>query len=70
MNRIQKNRLLSSKWTALAPRRSEKHFIVTRTVKDDAGAMSVVLEAIHSNFEYTFPLDALKDSSQWRQGWH
>ena len=69
MNRVQKKRLLQSKWTAVNPSRSEKHFIVTRTERDEAGGLLVVLEAIHSNFEYRFPWQELKDNTRWSQGW-
>ena len=69
MNRIQKNKLLMSKWSAVQPKNREKHFIVTRVIDDDPADISVILEAIHSKAEYVLHWTALKDDSHWRQGW-
>ena len=69
MNRIQKNKLLMSKWTAVNPKNREKHFLVTRVINDDPTKLDVVLEAIHSKNEYLYDWTVLKDDSRWRQGW-
>ena len=44
-NRIQKNKLLLSKWSAVAPQDREKHFLVTQVLDDDPTDISVILEA-------------------------
>jgi len=69
MNRIQKNKLVLSKWTAVEPKRGEKHFIVTRVERRPDGDQIVVLEAIHSKMEYAFPWRTLKDDTRWCHGW-
>ena len=69
MNRIQKNKLLMSKWTAVEPQKREKHFLVTRVIDDDPTVLEIVLEAIHSKNEYVYEWTVLKDENRWRQGW-
>ncbi|MEC8024250.1 MAG: TIGR02450 family Trp-rich protein [Myxococcota bacterium] len=69
MNRIQKHKLLMSKWTAVAPKNREKHFLVTRIIDEDPTEFSVILEAVHSKQEYALQWTELKDDTQWRQGW-
>ena len=70
MNRIQRNKLHLSKWTAVQPVDREKHFLVTRVIAQEGAALQVVLEAVHSKRVQTLPWTALKDSAVWRQGWH
>ena len=69
MNRIQKNKLLMSKWTAINPQNREKHFLVTRVMDDDPTKLEVVLEAVHSKNEYIYEWTVLKNDNHWRQGW-
>ena len=69
MNRIQKNKLLMSKWSAVQPKNREKHFLVTRVIDDDPTELFIILEAVHSKREYQLHWTALKDDSHWRQGW-
>ena len=69
MNRIQKNKLLMSKWTAVEPKNFEKHFLVTRIVDDETSERRVVLEAVHSKTEYVLLWTELKNADQWRIGW-
>lgn len=74
--RLNPNKLLLSKWTAVAPRHKEKHFIVTQLVRPDAAlnpdapVVDVVLEAVHSRRSTALPWRELTDTSRWRQGWH
>ena len=70
MNRIQRNRLHLSKWTAVTPQNKEKHFLVTEVLNDEGEPLKVVLEAVHSKRAYTLVWADLKDDSVWRQGWH
>jgi tryptophan-rich hypothetical protein len=69
MNRIQVNKLVLSKWTAVTPRKKEKHFLVTQFVDDDSDPRHVILEAVHSKREYVIVWTELKDDAIWRQGW-
>ena len=69
LNRIQKNKLLMSKWTAVEPKNREKHFLVTRVLDDNPTVIEIVLEAIHSKNEYVYEWTVLKDGNRWQQGW-
>ena len=69
MNRIQRNKLMMSKWTAVVPKNAEKHFLVTRVIDLETQDRQVVLEAVHSKNEYVLPWTDLKDANRWRQGW-
>ena len=68
-NRIQRNKLRLSKWTAVQPKNNEKHFIVTKVTQYEDAPTEVVLEAIHSKAEYVLVWTDLKDDTTWRQGW-
>ena len=69
-NPINPRKLLQSKWTAVEPRRREKHFLVTEVHVDEAGVpQTCTLEAIYSGRERLLPWRELKDASQWRMGW-
>ena len=69
MNRIAKNKLHLSKWTAVKPVNKEKHFIVTQVVEDELGKVDVLLEAVHSGRASLLPWRALKDAEVWLIGW-
>lgn len=70
MNTINPNKLHLSKWTAAEPRNKEKHFIITRLLRDeDENVVDVVIEAVHSNRETIVPWQSLKDDSMWKMGW-
>jgi len=71
-NPLSPKKLLHSKWTAVAPRRREKHFLVTKVVEPvtpDAPVEFVELEAVHSKRVQRLPWRELTDASRWRQGW-
>ena len=70
LNRVQKKKLLLSKWSAVKPKDREKHFLVTRLIDDDPEKLFIVLEAIRSKREYVLIWSDLKDDSRWTQGWH
>ena len=75
--RLNPRKLLLSKWTAVQPRASEKHFIVTELVAAPLAAshlpplppVAVVIEAVHSRRSQTIPWRELTDVANWRQGW-
>lgn len=69
---LRPNKLLLSKWTAVAPNNKEKHFIVVKLVTPsiaDAPVTQVELEAVHSKRIITLDWHALEDGVVWRQGW-
>ncbi|WP_246616506.1 TIGR02450 family Trp-rich protein [Thaumasiovibrio subtropicus] len=69
-NRINRAKLANSKWTAVAPVRREKHFMVTEVEYDEEGlVVSCSLEAIISKTPYLIDWQELKDTTKWLQGW-
>ncbi|TLF50395.1 TIGR02450 family Trp-rich protein [Halomonas urmiana] len=70
MNAINPEKLHHSKWTAVQPRHKEKHFLVTKLVRDEEETVvEVILEAIYTRRETTLPWQALKDDATWHMGW-
>lgn len=70
MNRLVRNKLVGSKWTAVAPTHKEKHFLVLRWLEEDEGPPQVLeLEAVYTGRRFTLPWRELKDATRWRQGW-
>ena len=70
MNKINPKKLLNSKWTALAPTKKEKHFMVTEIEFDEeAVVISCSIEAVMS--KRTTPIDwhDLKNDNNWVHGW-
>jgi tryptophan-rich hypothetical protein len=70
--RINPAKLPLSKWTAVTPRRLEKHFIVTRLVVPDDPAAPVEfveIEAVRSRRARRIPWRELLDAARWIQGW-
>lgn len=71
-NPLSPKKLLHTKWTAVEPRRREKHFMVTQVVEPEAPGAPVEfveLEAVHSKRVQRLPWRELTDASRWRQGW-
>jgi tryptophan-rich hypothetical protein len=70
MNRVHPKKLLNSKWTAVAPVRREKHFLVTAVEFDEAqNVVRCTVEALMSKRESDIDWRELTDPSRWRQGW-
>lgn len=69
--RLNPAKLARSKWTAVAPRNREKHFMVIELVEPQPGAPAtdVVIEAVHSRRQFTIGWRELEDIDRWRQGW-
>ncbi|PIQ27577.1 TIGR02450 family Trp-rich protein [bacterium (Candidatus Blackallbacteria) CG17_big_fil_post_rev_8_21_14_2_50_48_46] len=67
-NRISRNKLPGSKWTACEPLNQEKHFVVHDWVAP--GSDELEMEAIHSHRFFTIHWKALKNSQNWQMGWH
>ena len=70
MNRINPEKLLLSKWTALKPENKERHFIVTRLLRsDDEKIIACELEVVINKNRYEIDWQLLKESSNWIMGW-
>jgi tryptophan-rich hypothetical protein len=70
MNRISPAKLENSKWTAAQPANKEKHWLVTKLIRDDADNVTgCVIEAVYSKRETTIDWRELQDSDRWQQGW-
>jgi len=70
MNRINPEKLLLSKWTALKPVKKQRHFIVTRLLRsDDEKVIACELEAVINKNSYEIVWQQLQDSSNWVMGW-
>ena len=70
--RLNGKKLLLSKWTAAKPQNKEKHFFVTKLIEPDtpdAQIEMIELQATYSKRSFTMPWRALKDGTQWLQGW-
>lgn len=68
--RLNPEKLLLSKWTAVAPQRKEKHFLVTALLRDEAETViGCVLEAVLSRREASIDWRELQDEAAWQQGW-
>lgn len=69
-NQINPNKLPLSKWTAVAPQRKEKHFIVTRLLRDELENITgCVIEAVLTQRAEEIDWQVLQDDALWRQGW-
>ncbi len=70
MNRINPEKLLLSKWTAVEPVQKERHFIVTRLLRnDDEQITGCELEAVINKNRVEIDWQQLKDQSDWIMGW-
>jgi tryptophan-rich hypothetical protein len=70
--RLNPSKLLLSKWTAVAPRNKEKHFLVRKLIAPevpDAKVEVVELEAVRTGRSFILPWMELNDASQWLRGW-
>lgn len=69
-NQINPAKLLLSKWTAVSPLNREKHFLVTKLLRDELETITAcVLEAVLTQRAEVIDWQLLKDDSRWRQGW-
>ena len=70
MIQINPSKLLHSKWTAVNPENKEKHFIVTRLIRNDLDEVHLCeIEAVINKKIYIIDWKELKQSNSWRQGW-
>lgn len=69
-NRFNIKKLFLSKWTAVEPKNKERHFMVSRLLKDENDQVfACVLEAVITTNEYQISPDELKNSECWAMGW-
>jgi tryptophan-rich hypothetical protein len=71
-NPLSPKKLLHSKWTALAPRQKEKHFVVVRVIEPEPPVTridEVELQAVFSQRLFVLPWRELTDAGVWRRGW-
>jgi tryptophan-rich hypothetical protein len=70
MNKINPQKLLSSKWTAVEPTKKEKHFMVTEIEFDEEGVVLLCsLQAVFSKRTTPINWQDLADDSNWIHGW-
>ncbi len=70
MNKINPNKLLLSKWTAVNPKKKERHFIVSEVIKDEEEIIiACILEAIINKATYEIDWQLLKQDQHWIMGW-
>jgi tryptophan-rich hypothetical protein len=69
-NQINPKKLLLSKWTSVSPQQKEKHFLVTKLIRDEEDTIiECILEAVINKNQYTLSWQALSSSENWLQGW-
>ena len=78
MNRIQPNKLMLSKWTAVQVIAKQKHFLVTKLylpelpegqVNTHTQIEFVELEAVYTKDRRKIAWRELTDKTMWKQGW-
>ena len=70
MNKINPKKLLNSKWTAVAPAKKEKHFMVTEIEFDEEDmVISCSIEAVISKRIISIDWHNLKNDDDWVHGW-
>jgi len=70
VNQINPRKLLNSKWTAVVPKKREKHFMVTEVEFDEEGeVIHCLLEAVLTRRAFPIEWRNLKDSNEWHSGW-
>ena len=70
MNRINPNKLLNSKWTAVAPVNRHRHYIVTEVFKSDDGfVVECDIEVLLTRKVTRIDWRQLRDSDRWIMGW-
>lgn len=71
-NALSPKKLLHTKWTAVAPKNKEKHFLVTKVIEPvppGSPVVSVEIEAVHSKRARIIGWRELTDAAHWRRGW-
>ena len=69
---LSPKKLLHTKWTAVAPKNKEKHFLVTQVIEPvppGSPVVSVEIEAVYSKRARIIGWRELTYAAQWRRGW-
>ena len=69
---LHPKKLLKTKWTALAPKSKEKHFIVSKVILPDRpneNPRTIEIEAVYTRRTTRIEWKELRDETRWRQGW-
>lgn len=70
MNRFNPDKLLLSKWTAAQPQNKEKHFLITKLLRDENDVLlQVELQAVFTQRNQRIDWRELRDDQQWLFGW-
>ena len=72
MNKLQPNKLILSKWTAVKPINKQKHFLVSKVIEPvlEGGKVEWIdLEAVHSKVAHRIPWRELQNEALWLRGW-
>ena len=72
MTILHPKKLLLTKWTAVHPFDRQKHFLVTKVIVPDnakAPVEWVDIESVFGQAGQRINWRALRDETQWRQGW-
>jgi tryptophan-rich hypothetical protein len=70
MNELNIKKLQNSKWTAVVPKKKEKHFIVTEVEYNEEGQItSCQIEAVYSKRQEYINWQDLKLKHLWKPGW-
>ena len=72
MSKSARQHRVGSKWTALAPRERDKHFVAVRIFRAEAkpnAPQFAELQAIISKRSRNVPVQQLEDATQWARGW-
>ena len=68
--KLNPEKLLHSKWTAIRVQNKRKHFIVTRLIRNQAGVVTACeIEAVLDKHAVEVPWQTLADPEVWAQGW-
>lgn len=70
--KLNPQKLLHSKWTAVKPVNKEKHFMVTKLIIRDEETQvieAVELEAVMTRRVHVLDWRALQERTVWKQGW-
>jgi tryptophan-rich hypothetical protein len=66
----QSRKTAMTKWTAVEPKRNERHFIVTKLIRaTDETIVACALEAVINKNNYEMDWRELKDTKAWKMGW-
>ncbi|MDP3979483.1 MAG: TIGR02450 family Trp-rich protein [Pseudomonas sp.] len=69
-HRLNPDKLLLSKWTAVHPHNREKHFLVSELFCDEQGqVLQIELQAVLSQRCQRLDWRVLEDAMNWRMGW-